>query len=256
MIKFFRKIRKNLLIENKFSKYVLYAIGEIILVVVGILIALQINNANEADKIREKELGYLRGIKADLSLNILELQNFTESRENHITSANIILDFYENTPVTDLDYFNFHAVNIMLWFPSDYNNNTFQELINSGNLAIISNDSIKNDILNMEIGYKKITFIENHLQHDFEELIYDPYFRIANVNISLKNYFQQIENDQEESKIKISKEKVEALLESQKFKNGCALSIFNNKSLIQKYNDMISTTNQLIVRIDKELAID
>ena len=51
MIKFFRKIRQRLLTENKFSKYLLYAIGEIILVVIGILIALQINNWNEGRKL-------------------------------------------------------------------------------------------------------------------------------------------------------------------------------------------------------------
>ena len=58
MIKFFRKIRQRLLSENKFSKYLLYAVGEIILVVIGILIALQINNNNEArkEKALEKEL--------------------------------------------------------------------------------------------------------------------------------------------------------------------------------------------------------
>ena len=50
MIKFFRKIRQKLLTENKFSKYLIYAIGEIILVVIGILIALQVNNANEVRK--------------------------------------------------------------------------------------------------------------------------------------------------------------------------------------------------------------
>ena len=57
MIKFFRKIRQRLLTENKFSKYLLYAIGEIILVVIGILIALQVNNYNEAKKqeIKTKE---------------------------------------------------------------------------------------------------------------------------------------------------------------------------------------------------------
>jgi hypothetical protein len=47
MIKFFRKIREKLVTEYKFSKYALYAIGEILLVVVGILIALQINNWND-----------------------------------------------------------------------------------------------------------------------------------------------------------------------------------------------------------------
>ncbi|MFT5941322.1 hypothetical protein [Sediminicola arcticus] len=51
MIKLFRRIRQNLLTENKFNKYLLYAIGEIVLVVIGILIALQINNLNEESKI-------------------------------------------------------------------------------------------------------------------------------------------------------------------------------------------------------------
>jgi len=48
MIKFFRKIRQKTLTESKFGKYLLYALGEIILVVIGILIALSINNRNEA----------------------------------------------------------------------------------------------------------------------------------------------------------------------------------------------------------------
>jgi len=87
----------------------LYAIGEIVLVVIGILIALSINNTNELGKIKGKELNYLQGIKADLSLNLLELENFIKSRENHINSANILLDFFEDTPVTDLDYFNYHT---------------------------------------------------------------------------------------------------------------------------------------------------
>jgi hypothetical protein len=43
MIKFFRKIRQGLISESKFSKYLLYAIGEIVLVVIGIFIALQLN---------------------------------------------------------------------------------------------------------------------------------------------------------------------------------------------------------------------
>jgi hypothetical protein len=66
MIKFFRKIRQNMIKENKFSKYFLYAVGEIILVVIGILIALSINNWNQSKKqdIAEKE--FIEGIKNDL----------------------------------------------------------------------------------------------------------------------------------------------------------------------------------------------
>ena len=55
MIKFFRKIRQKMLSENKFSKYLIYSIGEIVLVVIGILIALQINNWNE-ERIKKIEL--------------------------------------------------------------------------------------------------------------------------------------------------------------------------------------------------------
>lgn len=66
MIKFFRRIRQRLLSENKFNRYLIYAIGEIILVVIGILIALSINNWNLDRKQHLAEKEFLQGIKADL----------------------------------------------------------------------------------------------------------------------------------------------------------------------------------------------
>jgi len=66
MIKFFRKIRQRLLAENKISKYLLYAIGEIVLVIIGILIALQINNWNEENKERLVEKQRYQNILNDL----------------------------------------------------------------------------------------------------------------------------------------------------------------------------------------------
>jgi len=70
MIKFFRHIRKSLLIENKFTKYLLYAIGEIVLVVIGILIALQINNLNEQCKNEAIALRLLKQVQSELVKNI------------------------------------------------------------------------------------------------------------------------------------------------------------------------------------------
>ena len=75
MIKFFRRIRQNLLSENKFSKYLLYAIGEIILVVIGILIALQLNIWKENKQNKNIERDYLNGILANLERDILELED-------------------------------------------------------------------------------------------------------------------------------------------------------------------------------------
>ena len=93
MIKFFRKIRQRLLTENKFSKYLIYAIGEIILVVIGILIALWINNWNELrkDKLKDKQLINLliTDLNAKRLENINTLYNGTKMIERSDPIINI-----------------------------------------------------------------------------------------------------------------------------------------------------------------------
>ncbi|MDT0538609.1 MULTISPECIES: DUF6090 family protein [Croceitalea] len=89
MIKFFRKIRQRLLTENKFSKYLVYAIGEIILVVIGILIALQINNWNETSKMKMKSISYLKQFKGDIESDTIRLSQNIDWNEKtlvHIDS--------------------------------------------------------------------------------------------------------------------------------------------------------------------------
>ena len=81
MIKFFRKIRQNLLTENKFSKYLLYAIGEIFLVVVGILIAFQVNNWNEQNKLKVEEKKLLRSFKISLEEDVKSLKYYINEYE-------------------------------------------------------------------------------------------------------------------------------------------------------------------------------
>ena len=66
MMKFFIKVRQKLLSDNKFRKYLVYAIGEILLVVIGILIALQVNNWNEYNKERILEIEILEEIRENL----------------------------------------------------------------------------------------------------------------------------------------------------------------------------------------------
>ncbi|WP_339839569.1 DUF6090 family protein [uncultured Flavobacterium sp.] len=81
MIKFFRKIRKNMLSERKTVKYLKYAIGEIVLVVIGILIALQINNWNEHRKQNETLHGIYQIIKEDIATDIVEIDDFVDDYE-------------------------------------------------------------------------------------------------------------------------------------------------------------------------------
>lgn len=81
MIKFFRKIRQNLIVDNKTSKYFKYAIGEIILVVIGILIALQINNWNESRKQKDTLNNIYATIKTDLQEDIKNIDRVISELE-------------------------------------------------------------------------------------------------------------------------------------------------------------------------------
>ncbi|WP_223033623.1 DUF6090 family protein [Hanstruepera marina] len=96
MIKFFRKIRQNLLSENKFSKYLIYAVGEIVLVVIGILIALSINNKNEERKLRDNEQALLLQLKQEFESNLNQLNQKIEMREIMINSAQKLLKMIDD----------------------------------------------------------------------------------------------------------------------------------------------------------------
>lgn len=87
MINFFRKIRQKLLSENKFSKYLIYAIGEIILVVIGILIALSINNWNEERKDGISEREALDELKQDLMKSLEDIEQNIRYDKDRLESA-------------------------------------------------------------------------------------------------------------------------------------------------------------------------
>ena len=99
MITFFRKIRQNLHSEGKTGKYLKYAIGEILLVVVGILIALQINNWNEDRKERKQEKDLLAQLESEFQNNLEQLEDKIALRETMITSSLKLLE-YVNRPDT------------------------------------------------------------------------------------------------------------------------------------------------------------
>ncbi|WP_020571437.1 DUF6090 family protein [Neolewinella persica] len=149
MIKFFRKIRQKMLSENKFSKYLLYAIGEIVLVVIGILIALQINNWNEGNKNHQRESlilnEVLNSINKDLKYNedlvdrlIERKQQGLDSLETYILGAETIQDSLF------LHFYRKASQNVVLLF----DNGPYEALKSSG-LELITNDSLRSAINNV-----------------------------------------------------------------------------------------------------------
>ena len=96
MIKFFRRIRQKLLEESRFSKYLLYAIGEIVLVVIGILIALQINNWNLTQQDRKTEKENLLALQKEFAQNNAKLQEVILQNNENISGAEKMMQSFSN----------------------------------------------------------------------------------------------------------------------------------------------------------------
>lgn len=144
MIKFFRKIRYNLMSENKTGKYFKYAIGEIILVVIGILIALQINNWNEANKTKQLETKVLKELHSNLTLDLKEIQHDIASMDSIVKACNDI-NVYLKTNEAPSSKFN-NMTTLLRVIPHFDPNNSGYRLLQSKGVEVISNDSLRNNI--------------------------------------------------------------------------------------------------------------
>lgn len=254
MFSFFRQIRRQIVNEGTLRKYFFYAIGEVVLVVVGILIALQINNGNELRVQRQSEISYLKNLKVDLQLNIQELDKFITDRNGRIKSARRMIEYFEGAPLDDLEDFNYHNIHVQLWQKFYQNNNTFQELVNSGNLGIISDYEIKNALMNLELLYKKMKSNEDHMRYDFEGYVFEPFFDAVDIDPMTKNYVYTSTDGQAGEKAALSKEAAQLLLRDIKYKNGFTLAIYMNTVINAEFEVLRLKTMQLIELIDNELT--
>ena len=146
MIRFFRNLRLRVLSSNKFSKYLLYAIGEIALVVIGILIALQINSWNDSRKTEELEISLLKELKDNLRLDIEDIKTNIGYHERGIESAIIILYSFDNE-IPYHDSLNKHYGKVPMIPRFLMTENAYNSMKNEG-MRIIRNDSLRIAIIN------------------------------------------------------------------------------------------------------------
>ena len=145
MINFLRRTRQNLLNENKINIYLIYAIGEVVLVVFGILIAFQIDNWNENKKIKNIEQQYLLALKEEFEYNKSELASVMKLNDRNADYALKISDHTGpgHSGITEREF----EILAMNSFASEvhYNPNqgVLDEIISSGKLGIFSNDELK-----------------------------------------------------------------------------------------------------------------
>lgn len=154
MIKFFRKIRQRLLTENKFSKYLLYAIGEIILVVIGILIALAVNNWNQESQ--ESRLGddLLVRIHHDLVKDTIHFRSaILRNNELREELKKLLVDVYDGIDSINEVQKMSNTWDQLLDQAFSPNDNTYRSMISSGTLGLIQNTELKEEILDLYSEY-------------------------------------------------------------------------------------------------------
>ena len=170
MIKFFRKIRQRLLTENKFSKYFLYAIGEIFLVVIGILIALQINNWNQNLKELKKENELLISLQQEISANIKLLELLRINNDMYAADGSEIIqtlvhsiDSLSNSDVTRA--FNF--------VKSSFKYPVLNGIVASNSDALHKNKELIVDFRILKDAYDNVIIQESYLDEFWNSKVVD-----------------------------------------------------------------------------------
>lgn len=161
MLRLFRHIRQGALNEHRLFKYSQYALGEILLVVIGILIALQINNWNEAQNEQQQIREYLLKLSADLQSDLRMIEPVDEQIRWTMLQADYLADYVRERPVAALEnaelYFAIHGIGYRSYA---WNRAAMEQLKSSGAMRQISNGKLTDRIS----AYDALT---HHLDQDF-----------------------------------------------------------------------------------------
>jgi len=252
MIKFFRKIRQDLLSEGKTAKYLKYAIGEIVLVVIGILIALQINNWNN-QRLADKQMNaFLLGIIEDLKSDIFQFDRRIKFYNSLTEKKNKVLEL---TDFRDID-----ADSLFLAIrprSSNYeiNTATFDKIKSSGFTQITRNDSLSKSIY--DYYTTGVTALKENLGWDIEgstEAANYFYFGHNQFELNLIGYnlegTDNIKNFQDES---TRKENLVKLLSEPTGRNHFKLDYARKQTIAKRLERFKETATTLIMDIEKEL---
>lgn len=170
MIKFFRKIRQKLLSENKFSKYLIYALGEIVLVVIGILIALQINNWNDERKERQRERDLLSQLNSDFKENKRLFDYGLDIFENKLDGCDKAIGFFNLPKDERADSLSKNLPIIFQSYSYNPSNGLIESLLNASSIEVIQNDSLKRLLVSWKDVLSDYKEEEDYLNQDINDL--------------------------------------------------------------------------------------
>lgn len=238
MIKFFRKIRQNLLSEGKTGKYFKYAIGEIVLVVIGILIALRINQWNENRKDNNALKTLTENLNNEFQKNLEELEIDLSRVKKSITASNTLLAYTgsKNIEVDNIiiDSLIYYAVSNPTWNPSSY---VLNDIKNSGKLSTLKNENLKLLLYDWDRLYEDILEWHTGSTNNTNRLVYFVSEKGSLVNIDYYN--------KNEKSTKFDIENID-LLQEIRFENDLENSLYSLIELEKRYNRASVLLNKII----------
>jgi hypothetical protein len=257
-MKLFRKIRQKSMAKNKTTTYLKYALGEVVLVVVGILIALQINNWNELRKERNREEKFLMSLKADLIVDMESLDNIMAHRKTKVVCANLLLRPQEIASRREVQRADSLIANLLGWMRFVPRTNTLDELISTGNLNIIGNDSIKSMLLALKEKHQEEDIYTEHMRREFDNYLYDRHSKLRQIaafidpeaSFAAGSIARREPSDEEIALLSLQTNR---FLSDMEVRNGLTLASMNNQAFLRKYKEMQTNVETLIGIIDKEL---
>jgi hypothetical protein len=174
MLSFFRKIRQNLLNEGKTAHYLKYAIGEVVLVVIGILIALQINDWRNDQRIKSDEAATLTKLIGDLKRDNKRFKKITEFYIEYEKKLLIEKEIIFKTSLSEEDIkvaMNFNGAQIFNLNPRTI---TYDEMLNSGRIYKISNQAVLNKIIEYYQLLEANIYSNKEDRKEYRALFYGP----------------------------------------------------------------------------------
>ena len=212
-----------MLAENKFTQYLIYAVGEIVLVVVGIMIALSINNASEVDKLRQKEITLLTEMQQNLTIDLLDLEYNAKGNALRIRANEMVLSALKNrTPMND---------SLKFFYAGVFGNFQFSEntgawaTLQSVGLDLISNDSLRNAISHLyTVRYEYLENLEKGVDDNYQW------------NVMYPQVLEQINMD--ELWVSATPVNHEALMDDRKFQETLKMNLFIRNMMQSMYTDI------------------
>jgi hypothetical protein len=153
MLSFYRKIRQDLIAKNKVTRYLKYAVGEILLVVIGILIALSINNKNTEIYKRNAELNFYQNTKQQLLDDAINIKSIAVDNSKFNKQFNYAISIIELNDRSKKDSLGKIAIDLIHYSDFDRQGNIYETMVNSGDIQLLKNDEIIEKLKRLEETY-------------------------------------------------------------------------------------------------------